>query len=64
MRLTAFALAMLLSTDWGSALVHATAVALGLDKQTAAEQSPPPPSPEDPSTDTSASWDPNGQPGG
>jgi len=64
MRLTAFALALLLSTGWGSALVHATAVVLGLDKQTTAEPPPAPRSPEDPSTDSGASWDPLGQPGG
>lgn len=62
--LTAFALAMFLSTGLGSALVQATAAVLGLNKQTTAEQPPPPGSPEDPSTHSGASWDPNGQPGG
>jgi len=62
MRLTAFALALLLSTGWGSALVHATADALGLDKQTTAEPPPTGSLPDGPMTNSGCSWDPWGCP--
>ena len=62
MRLTAFALAMLLSTGWGSALVHATAVALGLEKQTSTQQPPTASTPDGPMTNGGCSIDPWGCP--
>jgi len=62
MRLTAFALAMLLSTGWGSALVHTTAVALGLEKQTATQQPPTASTPDGPMTQSGCSMDPWGCP--
>ena len=54
-RLPVIALALFLSTAWGSALVRVTAAALGLDAPAAAEH-PAPPS----TTENGASMDPLG----
>lgn len=62
MRLTAFALAMLLSTGWGSTLVQAAAAALGFDKQTATEQPPTASTSDGPMTNGGCSLDPWGCP--
>ena len=62
MRLTAFALALLLSTGWGSAIVHATAAALGLEKQATTQQPPTTPQLDGPMTNGGCSLDPWGCP--
>lgn len=53
-RLTVIALALFLSTAWGSALVRVTAAALGLDAPAAEQPTPPP------TTEGGSSWDPLG----
>lgn len=54
-RLPVIALALFLSTAWGSAVVRITAAVLGLDAPAAAEQPAP-----SPTTESGASWDPLG----
>lgn len=53
-RLPVIALALFLSTAWGSAIVRATAAALGLDAPAAEQPAPPP------TTESGASMDPLG----
>jgi hypothetical protein len=60
-RLLVITLALFLSTPWGAAIVRATAKSSGVQTQ---QPPAPPPPPADPTTETGASWDPLGQPGG